>query len=346
MTRRNAGTRRTVAARAACVALAVTLLGSAAACSRGEAPTDTASSVPFAQPVTIENCGRTETFDAPPQRIVSMNRHVTETLIQLGVGDRIVGMAQDDQKDPLPEVVGQLAKIPSLSKEYPPAEKVLDLQPDFVVAGMSSAFSDKSGLSRDALESSGIRTFLFSEYCGDGFSDISVLEDDFTDLGRVLGVEPAAQALIDRIVGGLDAVSGLLDAAGVEPVRTFFYDMGEEQPTTIGSAGIGNLIAQYTRAENIAPDQSKPFYKTTWETVGDRAPDAIVVDNFDMTGTADGDRKIDFLKNQPIMQTTPAVRNDRFVMVPLSNMFESTRMVMAAETIARGLHPEAFTDNE
>ncbi|WP_235686897.1 ABC transporter substrate-binding protein [Tomitella gaofuii] len=324
--------------------LAAVLLGSVAACSRGDAATGVASAAAFAEPVTIENCGRTETFDAPPQRIVSMNRHVTETLIQLGVGNRIVGMAQDDQKSPLPEVVDQLAKIPSLSEGYPPAEKVLDLQPDFVVAGMSSAFSDKSGLSREALESHGIRTFLFSEYCGEGFSDIGVLEDDFTDLGRVLGVVPAAQALIERIVGGLGAVRDRLDAAGVQPVRTFFYDMGEEQPTTIGSAGIGNLIAQYTRAENIAPDQPKPFYRTTWEIVGDRAPDAVVVDNFDMIGTADGDRKIDFLKNQPIMQTTPALRNDRFVMVPLSNMFESTRMVMAAETIARGLHPEAFKD--
>src|SRR5699024_7344777 len=142
-------------------------------------------------------------------------------------------------------------------------------------------------------------------------------------LGRVLGTEDAAQGLIDRITEGLEEVRSHLEAAGARPVRTFFYDMGEDQPTTIGSAGIGNLIAEYALADNIAPDNPKPFYTTSWEVIGDRAPDAVVVDNFDSSGTADSDSKIDFLKSQPIMQTTPAVQNDRFVVVRLNNMFES-----------------------
>lgn len=308
-------------------------------CSRGTGTADTAEAVAFAEPVTVTNCDRTATFDAPPQRIVSMNDHVTETLIQMGAGDRIVGMGYGKQDDPLPETAAQFAAIPALAEEYPTSEQVLDLEPDLVVGGMRSAFDDKNGLGRDSLEAAGIGTFLFSEYCGEGFPDIGLLENDFTQLGALLGVEAGAAALTERITTGLDAVRDRLDAAGVEPVRTFFYDSGEAEAMSVGGVGSGQLISDYAGAENITSDGEKPYPKASWEVIGERQPEAIVVLDY---GATSADDKIAFLKNQPIMMTTPAVQNDRFIVVPLDDFFESSRMVTSVETIARGLHPDVF----
>ncbi len=42
-------------------------------------------------PLTIENCGLTQTYAAPPQRAVTMNQHVTEVMLALGLQDRMVG---------------------------------------------------------------------------------------------------------------------------------------------------------------------------------------------------------------------------------------------------------------
>ncbi len=73
--------------------------------------------------------------------------------------------------------------------------------------------------------------------------------------------------------------------------------------------------------------------------VGERQPEAIVILDYGSTSAED---KIEFLKSQSIMMTTPAVQNDRFIVVPLDDFFESSRMVTSTTTIARGLHPEAF----
>ena len=325
------------AARALAPLLAIGLV--AAGCSRGDAVEAQASSDPFTEPVTITNCDREATYTEPPQRIISMNDHVTETLIQVGAGDRIVGMGYGEQDDVLPEVAEQFAAIPSLAAEYPSWEQITDLEPDLVVGGMRSAFDEKEGRSRDALEAAGINTFLFSEYCGEGFPDVSMLETDFSQLGSILGVEDGAEELTDSIVAQLEEVRTTLDAAGVTGTPTFFYDSGEAEPMTIGGVGIGQLVGDYAGADNIFTEGDRPYIKTTWEILGERQPEAIVVLDYGATSAED---KIDYLRAQPIMATTPAVRDARFVVIPLDDLFQSSRMVTSAQTIARELHPHAF----
>ena len=309
-------------------------------CSRGEALESTDAAEPFAEPVTITNCDREATFDAPPQRIITMNHHVTETLIQMGAGDRIVGRAYADRDtETLPEVADEVAAIPALADEYPTWEQIVDLEPDLVVGGMRSAFDEKEGRSRDALEAEGIGTFLFSEYCGEGFPDLGMLETDYSQLGRVLGVEEGAEALTDRIVGGLEEVRTTLDDNGISGTPTFFYDSGEDVPMTIGGVGIGQLVGDVAGADNIFTEGEKPYVKTTWEILGERQPEAIVVLDY---GATSAEEKIAYLEQQPIMSTTPAVREDRYVVIPLDDLFESSRMVTSAQTIARELYPDAF----
>ncbi|MFN3601784.1 MAG: ABC transporter substrate-binding protein [Dietzia sp.] len=323
------------------IALAALVVAGAAVagCSRGDAQESTASGVAFAEPVTITNCERESTFDAPPERIITMNAHVTETLIQMGAGDRIVGRGYDDREDVLPEVAEELEAIPGLAEEYPTWEQIVDLEPDLVVAGMRSAFDEKEGRSRDALEAAGIDTFLFSEYCGDGFPDFSMLETDYSQLGRVLGVEEGAQELTDSIVDRIEAVRATLDEAGVTGTPTFFYDGGEAEPMTIGGVGIGQLIGEYAGADNIFTEGDRPYLTTTWEILGERQPEAIVVLDYGATSAQD---KIAYLRNHPIMSTTPAIRSGRIVVVPLADFFESSRMATSVETIARELYPDAF----
>ncbi|MFC7450210.1 ABC transporter substrate-binding protein [Rhodococcus daqingensis] len=310
-----------------------------AGCSKGESVTERADAADFAEPVHITNCERAATFDAPPQRIVSMNDHVTETLILMGVGDRIVGMGYGEQPNPLPETADRFRKIPSLGKEYPTAEQIRDLEPDLIVGGMRSAFDAKEGRDRDQFEKEGIATFLFSEYCGKGFPSIGLLENDFAQLGEILGAEAEASTLTERVTEPLERVRSTLAAAGAQPVPTFFYDGGEAEPLSIGGVGIGNLIAEYAGARNITSEGQKPYTTTTWETVGERAPEAIVVLDY---GNAPVAQKLEYLRSQPIASATPAVRNNRIVVVPLDDFFESPRMVTSVETIAKALHPGVF----
>ncbi|ORI27376.1 iron ABC transporter substrate-binding protein [Rhodococcus sp. 1168] len=321
----------------------IVAVGSAAAllfagCSRGDSVDATSTGVAFEKPVSISNCDLTQQFDTPPQRIISMNDHVTEVLIEMGVADRIVGMGYQNAS-PTAETADAFAGITGLADEYPTKEQILDLDPDLVVGGMRSAFNDKEGRSRESFAEVGIATFLFSEYCGSGFPDIGMLENDYTQLGEILGTEDAAKDVTDGVVSGLNAVGAKL--TGVAPTPTFFYDSGEDVPTTIGGVGVGQLIGNYAGAGNIFPEGELPYLKTTWEIIGERAPQAIVVLDY---GDTSAQAKIDFLKSHPIVATTPAVRSDNFIVVPLDDFFESPRLVTSVDTIAHALHPDRFQD--
>ncbi|SNT49069.1 ABC transporter substrate-binding protein [Rhodococcoides kyotonense] len=313
-------------------ALALVLAG----CSRGDTLDIASDTAAFDEPISITNCDLTQQFDAPPQRIISMNDHVTEVLIEMGVADRIVGMGYRNAT-PTPDTAEAFARIDGLADEYPTKEQILDLDPDLVVGGMRSAFNDKEGRSRDSFTEVGIPTFLFSEYCGSGFPDIGMLENDYTQLGDILSAEDSARGITDRVVAELTETNDAL--AGVTPTPTFFYDSGEDVPTTIGGVGVGQLIGDYAGAANIFPEGERPYLDTTWEIIGERAPQAVVVLDYGDT-TAQG--KIDFLKSQPIMATTPAVQQDNFIVVPLDDFFESPRLLTSVDTIARALHPDRF----
>ncbi len=273
-------------------------------------------------------------FAAAAHRVFERTRH--RSLIEIGAGDRIVGRAYSDNP-PTAETADVFNKIPSLSDTFPSMEQVLDVDPDFVVGGMTSAFNEKQGRSRDAFGERGINTFLFSEYCGTGFPpDIGLLENDYTQLGRVLGVEDSAREVAEEISDGLDSVRASVGDAA--PVPTFFYDSGDQVPTTIGGVGVGQLVAEYSGVSNIFAEGTKPYIDASWEAVAERAPQAIVVIDY---GDKTAEQKIDFLRAQPLMATTPAVQQNRFVVVPLADLFESSRLVRSAQTIATAFHPGA-----
>ena len=90
--------------------------------------------------VTIENCGFTQTFTAPPERAVSLTQHTTEIMLALGLQDKMVGTAYLDDAI-LPQYDAAYKKIPVLSDKYPSHEVLLGVSPDFVISGFASAFA-------------------------------------------------------------------------------------------------------------------------------------------------------------------------------------------------------------
>src|SRR3546814_9336147 len=69
-----------------------------------------------------------------------------------------------------------------------------------------------------------------------------------------------------------------------------------------------------TRTDTLFPyptlfrSGTKPYIDASWEAVAERAPQAIVVIDY---GDKTAEQKIDFLRAQPLMATTPAVQQNR-----------------------------------
>ncbi|MHA6802210.1 ABC transporter substrate-binding protein [Salinifilum ghardaiensis] len=281
----------------------------------------------------VDNCGRAEVFDEPPQRVLSLNQHATEILLALGLGDRIVGTAFPDDRAPPPEIAAEYAQVPVVAPKYPSAERILQIEPDLVVGGYASAFDETEGRGRDALEELGIPTLLLSESCVQRPAGMGALLDDIRMFGRVLDLEDGAARLAADIRGRVQAVQRRV--ADEEPVDVFVYDSGEQAPMTLGGHGVGNDAVRRAGGRNVFADVPQAFADVSWEQVAARKPDAIVLVDY-LAEPVEGKRA--YLSGHPLVGRTPAARAGRFSTIPLVELTEGIRFPGAVERLAADLH--------
>lgn len=299
------------------------------ACSAPPAPVEGAG-------VTVESCGRAQTFAGPPERVVGLNQHATEMLLALGLGDRVVGTAYPDTAEAHPSVAAAYDAVPLLAEQYPSHEELLAAEPDLVVGGYASAFAEKDGRGREALEGIGIRTLLLAEECSAG-TTVETVAADLRMFGEVFGVADRAEALIADLAARVDAVRAKV--AGRPEVPVFFYDSGEKSAFTVGGHGLGNSIAAAAGGRNAFSDHPKSFVDVSWEQVAERSADAVVIVDYLGSGTADGKKA--FLRGHPLASRLPGVAEERYAVVTLPELTEGIRFPDAVEAIAKVLHPGA-----
>ncbi|WP_019076011.1 ABC transporter substrate-binding protein, partial [Streptomyces hokutonensis] len=169
-------------------------------------------------PVTLKNCGGTETFPKAPSRVVVMNgASVAEvsTLLALGLQDKIVA---NQQTYGMSEVTGRAAAIKALptgdvklNDAYDiPREAMLGLRPDLVLSTTSYGFDEKNGFAtRDQLKAVGANSYVSPQGCDQDTSKMTIA-DSYTllrDMGKVFNVTEKAEKLIAASEKNIAAVS-------------------------------------------------------------------------------------------------------------------------------------------
>lgn len=333
-----ARTRGLLRAAAAALALSSVLLTTGCG-SSGESGGDAkaTAAVPAGFPVTIDNCGVKTTYDRPPSRVVTIHQHPAELMLALGLKDRMVGTAFPDSAV-LPELEKDYKAIPELAKREPSFETVLDAGPDFVYGGYGSAFDEKEGRSRKAFADAGIDTYLNREYCGKKKVTMKDTYDEIRTIGTVFGVPGRA----DKLVTDLQSRVGKATAAvgGESEVSVFVYDSGDKSAFTAGGESLGTELIRLAGGENVFADLDDVFGDVSWEQVVERKPEVIAI--YDYAGAGSVEEKKKYLLSQPALADVPAVRNKRFVVLPLTATLVGIRSAYAVEDLARGLHPESF----
>ncbi|MCL7381424.1 ABC transporter substrate-binding protein [Streptomyces sp. 35G-GA-8] len=286
-------------------------------------------------PYTVTNCGVKTTYQAPPKRVVTMNQHVTEVMLALGLEKSLVGTAWLDDRI-LPAYEKAYQSVPVLAKEYPSKERLLAANPDFVYGGYASAFAAKDGRGRDDLKAAGIDTRLNLENCPKDRTSLDDIYQEVRETGRTFGVADRAEKWI------ADARTTVTDTAallkGVEPLSVFVYDSGDKTAFTAGGKGIGNELITRAGGRNVFADLDKSFGDATWEQVVARKPDVIVIYDYGSTTVAQKKKR---LLEDPVLKDVPAIRNKRFAVMPLSDVVLGVRAPDAIERLAAQLHPES-----
>ncbi|MFJ7733991.1 ABC transporter substrate-binding protein [Lysinibacillus sp. NPDC097231] len=317
---------------------AIALLAILGACNAKEGATQSGKIEPSqaeTTEITIDNNGTTQVYKEAPKKAISLNQHVTEIMLALGLEDSMVGTAYLDDKiyEPLQAAYD---KVPVLAEQYPAKEQVIDAEADFLYGGWKSAFGEKGVGTPEELEALGIHTYLHTA------SNMTkpTLEDIFTDIrniAKIFRVEDHGEALIAQMTKDVDDVRAKLPQNG-ENLRVLVFDGGDKDVFTAGQNFMNELVT-IAGGNNVFGDVESGWTTVSKEDAVDRNPQVVVVIDY---GETTAEEKINFLKNDPALKEIAAVKNECFVILPLSAASEGVRAAEAIQILAKGFYPDNF----
>lgn len=287
--------------------------------------------------VVINNMGQTVTFTEPPKRAVTLNQHVTEIMLALGLQNSMVGTAYLDDKI-LPELQNAYSKIPVLSDKYPSKEVFMAAEPDFAYAGWKSAFTEKSLGTVQELSESGIKTYV-QESSTMAAPDLEDVYKDIHTIGRIFNVESKANEVIGKMKQDIEQITKRIGPIE-KPLAVFIYDNGEDIAKTAANNYMTKLISM-AGGKNIFDDIQQGWADVSWEEVVNRNPEVIVIVDY---GNKTVEQKRDLLLAKKELSNISAIKNKRFITLPLSAVSEGIRAPYALEMLAKGFYPDKFKE--
>ncbi|MGE4425668.1 MAG: ABC transporter substrate-binding protein [Solirubrobacteraceae bacterium] len=338
-----ATSRRPVALTGLLVALALPL----AACGSddstagtGDRTTSTTADAPKA--ITVENCGKAETFKAPAQRIVASNPSNIGTLLRIGAKDQLDAVVMRPDEDAVLKELFDIdvSDIPHLDTGVS-LEGIVARRPTTVIGPWNSIFSDSRGVTPDKVRGHGADAYVISDSCPQKKGDNKTLgvmdpweavRTDIVNQGRITGHEEQAAGALKEFDQRLAA---LRDAPKPDERPTvFLFDSGTKDVFTSGRFGPPQGIIDAAGGTNPFGRENGAWVRVSWESVTASKPDAVVIMDY---GDQALKQKIDILKARPGLKDLPAIKEERFIVLSLAMFTSGFTNIDGAERIRDGL---------
>ncbi|MCT2584379.1 ABC transporter substrate-binding protein [Actinophytocola gossypii] len=302
---------------------------------------------PYAAPdrsgegVTVTSCGRELSFPATPERAVTLDQTATETLLELGLAERMAGTS--NLKVPIaPEYAADYDTVPVLSEKLLTAEQLRAAAPDVVLASFAAQYTPDRVGTREELAELGLPTFVSAVDCPRHHENRTAFDRLFADyetIGRIFGVEDRAATLVDEQRAAVTRAERAGENSAGEPTVLWLYSTFNGIPYVAGGTGLPAELSRIVGARNAFDDVDEDWPEVSWERIAERDPDVIVVGDLSERG-APGDsaeEKIAMMKEHPVVSQLRAVRENRIIEVPGIAMDPSVRSVDALGLVVDGL---------
>ncbi|WP_426367947.1 ABC transporter substrate-binding protein [Streptomyces sp. E-08] len=331
------------------LAIALTLALAAVGCSTtagsgsrtGGEPTAPAS----AGAVSVTSCGRQASFAEPPKRAVALDQTSTETLLELGLQDRMAGTANLKTKIP-PPYEAAYAKVPVIAPKIATGEQLRAATPDFVVAGSTDLYTEDRAGTREELAALKVPTFVSAVDCPRqnpaSTTPFELLFSDYENLGRIFGAEKRAGELAAAqraAVARAGANAARTPRGADRPTVVYLYSVFNGMPYVAGRTGLPSEMSRIVGAKNAFDDVNEDWPEVSWEEVARRDPDFIVIGDLSERGRP-GDsaaEKRATMTAHPVISRLAAVRDGRILEVPGIELDPSVRSVHALGLLADGM---------
>ena len=258
--------------------------------------------------------GREVEVNSNPMRIVSLDPGLSESLVALGLGSRLVGRSGQEGRHfkhrvPVALKANGQPNLPELRK----------LQPGLVLA---TPDVESSPAGADALA-----TAIGAEVYVSNPTSLRGVENDLQQIGALTDSRRQAQQLVDRIAAVQRHVSGTVK--GQQPVPVF-VDLGFRN--TIASDSLGANLIALAGGRNIAAQvpEGKP---TPSRVLRLGAPQVYLI-------AASSGLSLKDLRKNRATRSLPAVKSGNVFVIPDSMLTEGgPGVARALATIAHDLHP-------
>lgn len=266
--------------------------------------------------------------EKPREKAVTLSQFMTEMLLTLDLGDKMVGTALLDNPI-LPEFEEAYNKIPELeiSEGHSISKEAFIATGADFVSGWDMSISDQTTGSPDELIEKDITPFLAKSYSPD--ATVETVYEDFELLGKIFDVEDQATEVINKMKSDIKKITDkLCEVKEEDKVRVMVYDSGEDKAMAVGS-GLANNLIELAGGKNIFGEESQPYINATWESVVAENPEVIIVTDY-LAGSP-VEKKIEFLKSHPALKDIDAIKNDKIYVVGLADLSPGIRNPMVIE---------------
>ncbi len=289
-------------------------------------------------PVTITTYNFTKepveiTFKKSPERVVAVYQNSIETLLALGLEDKIIAAAGLDH-DVKEELKGAFSKV-KYYEERPTKEEVIGLQPDFILSWYS-LFGEKNLGDVGFWHERSINTYMAQN---SGVIKPNTLQneyDDILNMGKIFNVEDKANQIVNTMIDEIQKAKDFVK--GKEAVKTVILEVEKEGVYRIyGEDSIGGDVAKQVGAELAAKENG---------TIGKE--DLIklnpeVIFSVYYGDEIDRDTALKSIMDNPAFSSISAVKSKRVHPIMLSEVYASgIRTLDGIKTISKGLYPELY----
>mgnify|MGYP002515451636 CR=1 FL=1 len=274
--------------------------------------------------VITDREGNKVTMSNKLERIISTAPANTETLVELGLADKLVAI--DTYSSDVEGIPSNIEKIDFLN---PDAEAIIGLEPDLIIA----SGHNKSGSSDDPfklVKEAGISVVYIPSS-----ESIQGIYDDIMFIADITNTKEKGQEIVDNMKSQIDEISQ--KAKNVKEKKKVYFEIGPAPNLySFGNSTFLNEMIELVGAENIFKDENS-WLAPTEESIIERNPDVILT-NVDYI-----DNPIQEIKSRPGWENINAVKNNQVYLIDKnSSSRPSSHIIKALNEMAKAIYPDVY----
>ncbi len=301
-------------------------------------------------PLTVENCGKPQTFAQAPQRTVTIGQASTEMLYALGLGDKLAATSLWFN-NVLPEYQVQNAKVPRLADNEPSFEAVVGKRPQLVTVQFEWMVGAQGAVAtREQFDELGIPTYLLPSDCegkdnlvgADGTRlqafQVDTIYKSISQLATIFDVQDRGTALNAELRGRLDSAKAQLADKDLSATSALFWFSSADlhiDPYVAGRQGVADFMLRTLGVRNVV-ESSEEWPTVGWETLAKANPTGLSIARRDRRRypADDYQKKLAFLRSDPVTRNMDAVKHDRIIILDADAMQAGIRLFSGLQTLA------------